>query len=86
MFNFEIDWQFLSDVLTMLMFVEIDDTLPMGANAKANNKSRSSPLGTFLQMSKCKVNRKLLDQLIKLEITLQDFKGLILDVPDAINE
>ena len=35
---------------------------------------------------KCKVNRKLLDQLIKLEITLQDFKGLILDVPDAINE
>ena len=34
---------------------------------------------------KCKVNRKLLDQLIKLEITLQDFKGIILDVPDAIN-
>ena len=31
----------------MLMFVEIDDTLPWGANAKANNKSRSSPLGTF---------------------------------------
>ena len=52
MFNFEIDWQFLSDVLTMLMFVEIDDTLPWGENAKANNKSRSNPLGTFLQTIK----------------------------------
>ena len=34
---------------------------------------------------KCKVNRKMLDQLIKLETVLQDFKGLILDIPDAID-
>ena len=39
----------------MLMFVEIDDTLPWGENAKANKNSRSNPLGTFLQTIK---NRK----------------------------